>query len=94
MAFVAVVFRSRTARLLWGLLLPLVLFWGNGMVQAQGRAAVSGFVTDSSDGQPLTGANVLLQRVADSTVSYGGATDEDGVYLLKGIRPGRYELQI
>ena len=94
MAFVAVVFRSRTARLLWGLLLPLLLFWGNGMAQAQGRAAVSGFVTDSSDGQPLTGANVLLQRIADSTVSYGGATDEDGVYLLKGIRPGRYELQI
>ncbi len=90
--------RSPAALIFWGALLPFLLFGGTETVQAQGRgektAVLSGFVTDSSDGQPLTGANVLLQKLPDSTASYGGATDADGVYLIKGIRPGRYEMRV
>lgn len=87
-------FRSWAAVSVWGVLLPFLLFGSDVQAQGRERAAVSGFVTDSSDGQPLTGAHVILRNVADSTISYGRATDEDGLYLIKNIQPGRYEMSV
>lgn len=55
---------------------------------------MSGFITDAGDGQSLTGATVVLQNLADSTSSYGEATDQDGLYLIDNILPGRYEVRV
>lgn len=60
-------------------------------------ATVSGFVTDRSDGNPLEGATVALYRFEDgfeAAPTYGRAADASGAYVLRGIQPGSYLLQI
>lgn len=80
-------------------LLLTTLFLAEGEAWAQLRAdeapaVLSGFVTDATDDQPLVGANVALQQLADSTLFYGRATDRDGLYLLSDLPPGRYEMRV
>ncbi len=61
------------------------------------RAALSGFVTDASDGQPLAGAAAVLRELgapAEQVPAYGVAANADGVYIVSGIAPGAYELTI
>lgn len=89
----------RLAILVVGGVLLLLLLGSGGTVQAdvqerQPSAALNGFVTDAGDGRVLSGANVVLQNLADSTVTYGEATDPDGLYLIDHIRPGRYVVEI
>ena len=48
---------------------------------------LSGTVT--SDGQPLVGANVVLQGT-----SSGAATGEDGTYYIFDVQPGIYTVQV
>ena len=48
---------------------------------------LSGTVT--SDGQPLVGANVVLQGT-----SSGAATGEDGTYYIFDVQPGIYTMQV
>jgi len=55
---------------------------------------VGGFITDAGNGQSLTGATVVLRRLPDTTASYGEATDQDGLYLISDLPPGRYEIQV
>ena len=43
----------------------------------------------SSDGQPLVGANVIL----DGT-SMGAATDENGTYYILDVQPGVYTVRV
>ena len=45
--------------------------------------------TVSSDGQPLVGANVVLQGT-----SSGAATGEDGTYYIFDVQPGIYTMQV
>ena len=45
--------------------------------------------TVSSDGQPLVGANVVLQGT-----SSGAATGEDGTYYIFDVQPGTYTMQV
>ena len=81
--------------------LPALAVWC-GSVEAQAqvqarRAALSGFVTDASDGQPLAGATAVLRDLADAAgdvPSYGVAANADGIYIIPGIEPGSYELTI
>jgi len=60
-------------------------------------ASVRGFVTDAADGQPLIGANVVLQAVGPDGSAAGGvrgaATDTDGFYAVVGLAPGRYAVR-
>ena len=61
------------------------------------RAALSGFVTDASDGQPLAGATAVLRALdaADGDApAYGVAANADGIYLMSGVEPGSYALTI
>ena len=46
---------------------------------------ITGVVTDGATGDPLIGANVIV----DGTVM-GGATDEDGQYVISGLAPGAH----
>ena len=50
---------------------------------------ISGIITDASSGNPLIGANVML----DGT-SLGAATDIDGYYNILNISPGFYSLRV
>jgi len=50
---------------------------------------ISGIITDASSGNPLIGANVML----DGT-SLGAATDIDGHYNILNISPGFYSLRV
>lgn len=60
-----------------------------------GRSAtVSGFVTDAADGQPLSGANVVVQRLDDTSFLRGAATNRDGLYLIPRLPPGRYSMRV
>lgn len=62
--------------------------------RASGSATVSGFVSDAANGQPLSGANVVVQRLDDPSYQRGAATDRDGLYLIPRLPPGRYAMQV
>jgi len=48
---------------------------------------ISGFISDSSSGEALIGANVILQETGQ-----GMATDINGYYIIQDIVPGNYVL--
>ena len=50
---------------------------------------VSGKITDSGTGEPLIGANVMIEGT-----SLGAATDIDGHYNILNISPGFYSLRV
>ncbi|MBO6574657.1 MAG: TonB-dependent receptor [Rhodothermales bacterium] len=56
------------------------------------NATIRGFVTSTSDGQPLPGVNVVLLDAAGGLVT-GTATDADGFYALSRVTPGSYTLR-
>lgn len=49
---------------------------------------LSGTVNDKEDGAPLIGVNVIIKGT-----SFGTATDLDGKYTIKNIRPGEYSIE-
>lgn len=60
---------------------PLVALAQNGII--------SGTITNSESKKPLPRASVFLSNSA-----VGSATNEDGRYMLSGIRPGQYTLVV
>jgi TonB-dependent receptor len=52
-------------------------------------ARIQGFVTDSSSGEPLCGANVFLEGTG-----IGVATDLSGKFLILNVPAGQYQLKI
>ncbi|MEL6616851.1 MAG: carboxypeptidase regulatory-like domain-containing protein, partial [Bacteroidota bacterium] len=60
-------------------------------------AALRGFVTDASDGQPLIGAAVVVAEVnaAGERIGEprGAAADLDGLYVIPRLPTGRYAVQ-
>jgi outer membrane receptor protein involved in Fe transport len=61
---------------------------GLGTLFAQSVGKLAGTVTVAETGEPLVGANIEI--VGEMM---GAATDEDGVYFILNIPPGKYELQ-
>lgn len=49
---------------------------------------IEGTITDES-GEPLPGVNVIVRGT-----TFGAATDIDGNYVIKGIRPGEYNIEM
>ena len=74
-------------------LLPiaLLLCWAS---SALAQASLRGFVTDAADGQSLIGVNVALWPPGSPEAIVGAATDIDGLYVVIGLTPGRYVLQV
>ena len=71
------------------LLLTLAL----GATSARGQTAtVRGFVTDASDGEALSGVNVILEAPGGDL--RGGATDSDGIYSITRVPPGAYAFRV
>ncbi|HEX7071280.1 MAG TPA: TonB-dependent receptor [Rhodothermales bacterium] len=56
-------------------------------------ASVRGFVTDRADGEALQGVNVVLLDQNGDLLS-GTATDQDGLYFIAPIQPGRYTIRV
>ena len=50
---------------------------------------VTGRITDAETGEPLPGANVLLEET-----SMGASTDLEGYYVILNISPGTYDLKV
>ncbi|MBK6775518.1 MAG: carboxypeptidase-like regulatory domain-containing protein [Flavobacteriales bacterium] len=55
-----------------------------------GAGSLKGTITDAKSGEPLPFVNVLVEN--KGTQVAGGATDFDGVYLIKPIEPGTYDV--
>jgi len=75
----------------------IIVVAGLGLTTAHAQtAALTGFVTDAADGQPLQGATVALRDPAspDGAPLYGAAANADGLYLIRGIAPGAYAITI
>ena len=66
------------------ILIPFILSILNGQT-----GIISGFVTDSSSGESLIGANVFLQENGQ-----GMATDINGYYIIQEIIPGNYTIMV
>ncbi len=65
----------------------LLLFLSAGFAQNYGK--ISGKVTDKDTGEPLIGANVVLE---DATL--GAATDVSGDYVVLQVPPGDYSIRV
>lgn len=65
-----------------------ITFSGWGTASAQNTGNISGTITDREDGETLIGVNVIVRGT-----SFGDASDLDGVYNIRNIRPGEYSLE-
>ena len=61
-------------------------------LQAQ-SVSVKGTVRDAKTGEVLPLVNVGLMRVTDTVFVRGNATDFDGKFVIKDVKPGKYLLQ-
>ena len=70
-------------------LIPFVLLIASNANCQPSNNSVSGYVKDSSTGEPLAGVNVFL-----SGTYWGASTGSDGRYLIESIIPGNYEIVV
>ena len=54
---------------------------------AQNTGKISGTITDASTGEPLIGANIILEGT-----TYGAASDMNGAYVVIKVPSGRYNI--
>ena len=59
------------------------------MVLNAQNSIISGFISDSSSGEALIGANIFLQETGQ-----GMATDINGYYIIQDIVPGNYTIMV
>jgi iron complex outermembrane receptor protein len=88
------VFRNwRTAILFFGGIavkyfsIIFILIFASALFSQDGK--LMGIVRDENTGEPLVGANVVLQKTRMGTV-----TDQDGEFVIERIKPGDYKLTI
>jgi outer membrane receptor protein involved in Fe transport len=67
----------------------LVLLFISFGIFAQNTATIKGTVNDKKDQSELIGVTILLKGT-----SFGTATDASGMFVLKGIKPGEYTLEL
>lgn len=60
----------------------------------QNTAEIKGTVVEKMGNNALEDANVRLLSVSDSTTQTVVTTEEDGLFILKNVRPGRYILHV
>lgn len=73
-----------------GLLFIAILCFAQGLVYAQSTSGtLKGVITEDGTGETLPGVNVLIIGT-----SFGAATDIDGAYEIRNIRPGEYSIRI
>ena len=75
--------KSKLLTIISGIALFAFVAFSNVVTAQQTTGKISGKITDS-DGQPLPGANVLVQGT-----SFGAAADEEGDYFILNLAPGQ-----
>ncbi len=75
------------------LLCACVMMWSALAGQNTHRTDIRGIVQDN-DGNPLTGATVMLLAAKDSVLTSFAATGSDGAFALKNVPPNSYLLKI
>ena len=68
------------------IILALLVFSASMFAGTTGK--IRGIVTDSRTGEPIAGANIILQGTL-----IGGATDVDGIFIILLVPPGDYEVE-
>ncbi|MCK5456738.1 MAG: carboxypeptidase-like regulatory domain-containing protein, partial [Melioribacteraceae bacterium] len=66
----------------------LILLISSITVHAATKGKIKGNITDADTGEPLIGANIIIQGT-----SQGAATDLDGNFLILAVNPGVYKLR-
>ena len=75
-------------------ILSLILFLGLLFPLGASATVINGMLLDSQDTTALIEATVrLLQNSKDSTLVKGTTTDVNGVFNIKGVKPGHYLLR-
>ena len=72
------------------LLMALTVMTASAMAQ---NVSVKGTVRDAKTGEGLPLVNVGLMRVTDTVFVRGAASDFDGTFHIKDVKPGKYLLQ-
>ena len=67
----------------------LILLALTGSSQAATTGKINGTVRDAQTGEPLAGANIILEGT-----SLGAAADLDGDYYIINVPPGAYTLKV
>lgn len=58
------------------------------------QSAILGMVVDEATGRPLGYANVVVIQMPDSVPLTGTSTNERGIFVLTGLKPGDYQLVV
>lgn len=76
-------------------LLLSCFFLGSVALMAQsGTVTITGILKNKTNNTPIISANVLLKKASDSTTIKGVTSNTSGKYLITGIKPGNYFLEI
>lgn len=70
------------------LLIYLIILFSFSSIALAQTGKISGVVTDAATGEPLIGANVLIEGT-----TMGAATDFEGYYVILNVPPGNYSLR-
>ena len=71
------------------LILAVILLVNTSLLFGQTSGNIKGIITDATSGSPLPGANVFFEGTV-----IGTATDFDGFYSIKNVKPGNYNLVV
>lgn len=55
---------------------------------------IAGKLIDKITNEPLVGANVILKNLPDSSIVKGISTDVSGRFMINGLKPGSYFIEI
>ncbi len=67
----------------------LIFLMGYLPLLAQGKGTITGYVLDKETGEPIIGANVLIENT-----NIGAATDLEGKFLIENVNAGKYNIII
>lgn len=69
--------------------LAFALFFSNRLFAQSGTGSLVGTITEVGTDEPLTGVNIIIRGT-----SFGAASDFDGNYAIRSIRPGEYDVEV
>ncbi len=55
---------------------------------------LAGTVRDAGNGDPIPGVNVVLRQFRDTLFFRGEVTDEKGQFVVSGLKPGMYRMEL
>lgn len=82
-------FKVLTVCLKFSLPILFFLMLGSSQSFAQGKGNIKGLVLDKDNGEPIIGANVLIENT-----NIGAATDIEGKFRIENVNPGKYNVVI